>query len=399
MHILLVTSSYPSKTLKVSVFVHELARALAQKGQRVTVLAPHVPGQALAETLDGVRVIRVRYGFPEALEVAAGWGGGIMAQLRGNPLAWLMMPIYLLAMHRAAWALCRRERPDHLLAFWLVPSGVSAERISRRLRIPFSVIVVGSELTAAKGRLVPLVRHVIRRARAVFCISEFARERTRQAEPREDLEWLPMGVDVSRFPYRPPKPWSEGCVDLLVVGRLVPWKGTVYAIRAVSELKAQGVSANLTIVGDGPLRSELAREIEDAGLGDRVSFRANLSHDALVGAYHASHVLLQPSIAIPGQESEMLGVTLLEAQACGLNVVGSAVGGIPTAVINGETGILVEPGNAKLLADAVQSLIQNPGLRAELSQHGRARVDQAFSWAVLAPRLIAALRRGEPPSP
>jgi len=387
----MITSSYPSQSLKVSLFVHEYCRNLTEAGHSVVVVAPHVPTLPLREVFEGVEVVRFRYAWPEALEIVGGWRGGIMAQLRRTPLAWLGLPLFVWAMLSSSLATARRAAPEHILSFWLIPGGTVASLVARLARVPYSIITPSSEIAAARGRLVPLFRSAAHHAQVVFANSQYALDQVQKALAPVNAILLPVGVPLSRFPFKVERHIQSDSLSLLVVGRLVPWKGTVFAVRALGKLVASGINARLTIVGEGPMHDAVLDEAARQCLTERVSIRANLSHSELLGLYHESHVMLQPSIPVAGQETEGLGVTLLEAQACGLNVVASNVGGIPTAVIDEATGLLVQAGDAEALAAAVHRLISNPALAESLRVSARERIEREFDWQVLIPRMLEAI--------
>ncbi|HKW41273.1 MAG TPA: glycosyltransferase, partial [Gemmatimonadales bacterium] len=136
----------------------------------------------------------------------------------------------------------------------------------------------------------------------------------------------------------------------------------------------------LDIVGEGPERAPLQTQIREAGLVDRVVLRGRVSGVELGDAYAAADVLALPSILDSRSDTEGLGVVLLEAMSYGVPVIGSRVGGIPDIIVDGETGLLVAPGDPAALAAALQRLAEDRGLAARLGAAGRAHVRAHFSW-------------------
>jgi glycosyltransferase involved in cell wall biosynthesis len=159
-----------------------------------------------------------------------------------------------------------------------------------------------------------------------------------------------------------------GPVTLLSVGRLRAPKGFVTLVRATA-----GLEARLRIAGDGPDRPALEAEIDRLGLSDHVE---------LLGTRDDVPELLASSdVFVLSSDSEGLPMSVLEAMAAGLPVIASAVGGVPEAVRDGETGALVPPRDSAALARALRRLVADPALRERLGDAGRRRVEEEFSLA------------------
>jgi glycosyltransferase involved in cell wall biosynthesis len=160
-----------------------------------------------------------------------------------------------------------------------------------------------------------------------------------------------------------------GPAILLSVGRLRAPKDFLTLVRAVAALDPG--SARLRIAGDGPDRPALEAEIERLGVGEHVELLGTRDDvpELLAGA----------DVFVLSSDSEGLPMSVLEAMAAGLPVVASAVGGVPEAVRDGETGTLVPPRDSTALAEALRRLVADPALRERLGGEGRQRVDQEFS--------------------
>jgi glycosyltransferase involved in cell wall biosynthesis len=153
--------------------------------------------------------------------------------------------------------------------------------------------------------------------------------------------------------------------SLLSVGRLRAPKDFVTLVRAMA-----GLEARLLIAGDGPDRPALEAEID----------RLGLTNVELLGTRDDVPELLAGSdVFVLATESEGLPMSVLEAMAAGLPVVASAVGGVPELVVDGETGVLVPPGDSAALARALETVVADPGLRDRLGDAGRQRAEHEFS--------------------
>jgi glycosyltransferase involved in cell wall biosynthesis len=158
---------------------------------------------------------------------------------------------------------------------------------------------------------------------------------------------------------------------LVTVAQLIAAKGVDVAIRALPELPPR---VRLWVVGEGPAADDLRRLAATLGVEARVKFW---------GVRAETHPLFQAADACvcPSRWAEAAGLVNLEAQACGLPVLASAVGCIPEHVADGATGLLFPPGDHKALAACVRRLLDEPGLAAELGRRARARAEAEFSVA------------------
>lgn len=192
------------------------------------------------------------------------------------------------------------------------------------------------------------------------------------------------GIDTTLFRPVTPDPTLHhyGAHLLLYVGRLQPWKGVDTAIAALPHIPG----ATLLIVGDGEERSRLEQLTHTAGLSQRVQFLGALPRTELPRIYSSVDLLLATSFA-----SETFGISLVEAQACGLPVVATRFGGFPEVVDEGRTGLLVPPRDPQALADAVRSLLENPTQRAAMAA-AAPRWAAQFSWPAVVDRVESAYR-------
>lgn len=170
---------------------------------------------------------------------------------------------------------------------------------------------------------------------------------------------------------------------LLWVGRFQPWKGVDIAIRALLQIPR----ALLVIAGDGQERSNLEQLVAANGLSERVHFLGSVARAQLPAIYAASDLLLATSFA-----SETFGIGPVEAQACGLPVVASRFGGFPEVIDEGQTGLLYPPRDHHALAEAVNSLLNDPKRRMAMAAAAPGWAAQ-FAWPAVADRVEAAYRR------
>ena len=169
---------------------------------------------------------------------------------------------------------------------------------------------------------------------------------------------------------------------VLNVGRLVSVKGHALLIRAIAELRALGVDATLTVIGEGPVRTELERLIRELELDAHVTLLGAVGQDEIIAHYRRADVFCMASFA------EGVPVVLMEAMAQEIPVIAPAIMGIPELIEDDVSGMLVRPGRADLLTRALCKLAESPDLAAELARRGREKVVEEFAIEGCARQLL-----------
>jgi glycosyltransferase involved in cell wall biosynthesis len=219
-------------------------------------------------------------------------------------------------------------------------------------------------------------------ARFVRCISHFCRSQLMRLVPVDEwrkLHIVRCGVDVSDYTPRP-EPRNETS-ELLCVGRLVPAKGQHILVEACKELRDRGVSFHLTFVGDGPDRGSLETRTRELGLADSITFAGAVGQDEVHAYYDRADVFVLASFA------EGLPVVLMEAMAKEIPCVTTRITAIPELVVDGLNGLLVAPSDVTGLADAVEQLLRDPGLRRRFGKAARRKVLDEYDNAKNCPAM------------
>lgn len=272
----------------------------------------------------------------------------------------------------------RSRRHDYDVAHVEVYSGLAflwaelACRELRRLGKPYSLTLHGGNLPAFGRRWPRRVRALLRAADVVTSPSGFLREELRGF--RDDILLVPNPLEIERYPFRlraAPRPrlvWLRGFHEIY---------DPALAPRVVAALRGDVPDVSLRMIGpdlgDGSL-SRARQEAERLGVRDRVEFAGPVAKAAVPSALSEGDVLLNTS------RVDNAPVSVVEAMACGLLVVSTSVGGIPHLVESGRTGLLVPPGDAAGMADAVRRLLREPGLAARVSEAGR-RAAEKSDWS------------------
>jgi len=214
----------------------------------------------------------------------------------------------------------------------------------------------------------------------VACISDFCRSQLmRLVEPRhwEKMSVVRMTTDVDR--YAPPadgRGRAQGeALRVLYVGRLVAEKGSPVLVDAIAELTRRGVPVKLRVIGGGGLDAELSAQVSRLNVGCQVDFLGPIGQDDMPTHYQWADVFCLPSF------QEGLPVVLMEAMASELPVVTTRIAAVEELVNDVETGFVIAPGRADLVADALEALAHDEELRSRMGRHGRTAVLSEFTSA------------------
>jgi glycosyltransferase involved in cell wall biosynthesis len=279
-------------------------------------------------------------------------------------------------------SILREFQPQLIHAHFATEPAAAARDLARRLALPFTFTAHGYDIRrkppadfadrAAAARVVVTVSE----ANAQHIIATFGVR-------REQLRVIPCGVDMNCF--RPAaKPHStDGSPLIVCVARHVKVKNLGLLLEACAELRRRGVKFRCICVGDGPCRSELEVQHAILGLGDSVEFVGAIEHEAVFAWWQRA------TIAALTSDNEGMPVSLMEAGACGLPAVATAVGGIPELIEHEVTGLLSPAGDALAFASALQRLLEHPGQAITMGEAARRRVETRFSLARQVDSLLA----------
>lgn len=196
--------------------------------------------------------------------------------------------------------------------------------------------------------------------------------------PPEKIRIQRTGIPVDEIPFRE-RVWPrDGAWKFLQAGRLIEKKGFNVSLRAFAQFASEHPGATFTIAGEGPLRNDLEREAADLGVAEKVFFPGFVSQGQLRELFYHSHIFLHPSQTAPDGNQEGVPNSMLEAMASGLPVFATEHGGIPEAIENGTSGILVPEGDHAALALALLERIANPEELTAIARKGADTIRQKF---------------------
>jgi glycosyltransferase involved in cell wall biosynthesis len=301
--------------------------------------------------------------------------------------ATLWQPFYF-AEAMVMWNLCRRRGIRHIhVHFANVSADVAMLATSFGNAVdasaPWSWSLTMHGPTEFSDVLAHRLAQKARSAAFVVCISDFARSQLMALLDEDAWEKLCVvhcGIEPAHYEGRV-EPAADGPLRVLCVGRLVPEKGQAVLIDALERIRGSGRDVTCTFVGDGPSRDRLESAIAARGLHGAVTVTGALDQDAVREHYLNSDAFCLPSFA------EGVPVVLMEAMAAGLPVVTTRIAGIPELVTDGRDGLLVAPGRADRLADALTALADDPDLRRRLGEQARETVRRDFNLQTIGPTL------------
>lgn len=280
--------------------------------------------------------------------------------------------------------------------------GCAALPIQKKLRAPLIVTLHGYDVTRtdgfpnlkAMGKTYLARREELwQRAGLFICVSEHIRQTAlERGFPAHKLWVHRIGIDL----HSSDLPRSSGPQPVvLFVGRLVEKKGCAYLIRAMELVNAKLPGARLVVIGDGPLRTEL--ESQARKQSPNAVFLGSQPSTVVRTCMRRAGVLAAPSIVAKNGDTEGLPIVLCEAQAMGLPIAGFRGPGVDEAVIDGQTAMLVNPGDHEALAAMILRLFADASLRARLCvagrQHAAAHFDLRTQTALLEDKYDEVLRQ------
>jgi phosphatidylinositol alpha-1,6-mannosyltransferase len=303
-----------------------------------------------------------------------------------------------------AGALAKQWRPGFTWCGELKPAGYPARWVAARHSVPYGVIVYGTELLLIQEKIRRsrfkrrTAGSIIGNARVLVAISRWTADLARDVLGVLDLdvpvETVPLGTTPSHF--RPgvdaravrAKYGLHGGPWLLTVARLQWHKGIDTVMKALPAIRARHPDARYAVVGTGEQLSQFERLAQELGLGETVRFLGAVPDAELPALYNAADLYVGASRRVE-LLAEGFGISLVEASACGLAVVGGRSGGVADAVRDGETGILVDPDDPVAVAAGINELLANPERRKQLGAAGRKAVESYYNWDRVVTDLMA----------
>ncbi len=298
-----------------------------------------------------------------------------------------------------------RSGVDHVHVHFANRAAHTALFLKEISGIPFSVTAHGQDFMKDLGSD-DLLREICAAAEFVTAETHYSRDLLRQRCPNSaaKIHRVYNGIDLGRFPAprdeaARPRHGEQAVIApyhlqrIVSVGRLVAFKGFDDLIEGCAELARRRIDFVCDIVGDGPLREPLQAKIEQLALASRVNLLGSLSQDAVLEKLQAADIFALASTTDAQGATDVFPTVILEAMASARPVVSTCLAGIPELVVDGQTGMLVPPGDSTALAQALEQLLCDPELRLRFGRAGRARIEQHFRIEQTVAPLVEMLER------
>ena len=307
----------------------------------------------------------------------------------------------LLLWSRRATSLARQYRVRFVHCGNVKPAGYPARWVFERCHVPYGIFFHGGDLLSEQhkirqsrlkrrsarailgGAAVLMANSIWTRDLASSVLGELGLDcdgrRLRVVHLGTDPERFRPGIDASEVRRRFDLP-DGGAPWLLTVARLDPYKGVDTVIRALPAILERVPGLRYVVAGSGAGREMLEKLAHKAGVAERVRFLGEVSDRDLPALYNVASVYVGASRRAERLDVEGIGISLVEASACGLPVVAGNSGGIPDAVRDGETGLLVAADEPAEFASAICRVLTDPPLAERLGRNGRRAVETYYNW-------------------
>ena len=385
MKVLFIVTAYPRHEGDViTPWMGETIDQLKKAGVNVEVLAPSYKGSTTS-VVGGVRVHRFRYAL-ESMETLT-HDMPALDRISRNPLMLSLLPVYIAAGSAAARRVAREGDFDVVHAFWPIPHGIFGVAARNASRAALVSTFFSAELMwkgIARKVFGPILKNIVDNSDAITVISSYTGKRLREFAPNVDTVTIPFGAAAVSHAGAGGTAMRRSIdkFELLFVGRLVKRKGVDVLLRAAKILESDQ-RLRIRIVGAGPEADSLKSLARSLGLSSSVSFDGVVDSERIAQLFAECDALVLPAIVTETGDTEGLGVVLIEAMGYGKPVIASSAGGIVDIVADEDTGLLVPPGDADALAQAIRRAMDNPEELAAIAKRGTVFAEKRFGWGAI----------------
>lgn len=370
--ILIVTLEHPPQIGGIATYVDQLAQALPNK--ELAVLAPKHPDAATWDAQQTYPIIRKNLLFPSFL-----WP------------RWIKLCFVL-------WSLVRKHGFDMIYIHHILPVGYAAWFIKKVRHIPFVIFSHGTDITAAakKKWKARWAKKIADQAEQIITNSESLQRRLIERFPTLEKKSTVLYPSPDTIFFSPPSQERvdalrsqyalEGKKVILSIARLTDGKGFPHLIRIMPEILKKVPNVVWFIVGDGPKKDYILREIQRYDLQNVVRFVGQVAHEDLHAYYYAADAFVLLTHPDMGFE-EGLGLVFLEAGAAGLPIIAGRSGGVEEAVIHGKTGLVVDTYQDMSVISAMNEILSNEEFAKKLGSAAQERAKATFRWSTQIARL------------
>lgn len=368
MHIVIPTADYPPIEGGIASVSLHLSRELAKMGHTVTVIAPYFPDMEDFDENEALSVVRF-HGYH------LGWFRFIPMFLKSLPY-----------MRQADLVMGINISYGALMAYLLKAPYVTFAYAYEFLKFQHTPLLSN------------LLRKVYKQSRRCISISSYTTQQLNTFGVEEDTisTILPGASDPLTITQQQQndlrEKWNipDGPL-LLAVSRLIPRKGHATLLDAMPAILDRHPDTTLVCVGRGPLLESLQTQAQQLTIHESVRFSGYMSDDEVATLYATCDLFVLPTGHGTNGQVEGFGLVFAEANAYGKPAIAGRSGGTIDAVLDGETGLIIEPENPRACAEAVLALLDDPAKAKEMGENGKSRVKSELNWALFTKSVMAAL--------
>lgn len=208
----------------------------------------------------------------------------------------------------------------------------------------------------------------------------------------DNIHVIRMGISVDKFSFKEERRINSP-IHLLSIARLTEKKGIAVAIEACSILKNKAINFQYTIIGDGPLRTDLESQVRELDLGKDIVFLGAQTQEVVSDYLNQSDIFILPSVTAKDGDMEGIPVALMEAMAIGIPVISTFHSGIPELIIDRKSGYLVQEHDANAIAEIITEIIDNPNVLTDICLCAKNTIDEEFDQDKSYSRMLNILSR------
>lgn len=375
--ILFISSSFPkNKGNNDGYFIYELATELS-KQFNIHVLCPHSKDSKKTEQLEQLQIFRFQYFLKKHQHLTA--SNGILEGLKRNNFNYLLLPFFFCSQIYSIIKLIKKEQYDLIHIHWLIPQGISyfiAKQVLKNL--PFIVTSHGSDINRLNHPLLVKLKYKIIKEASYFVTVSLSLKKICQTIygiSKSKIKTIPTGINEQIF-VNLNKPRKN---DFLFIGRLIDSKGILFLLECMKALSQQGrTSWTLSIVGHGTLEKNIIQFIRENKLENNISLLGSIEHNKLNQIYNQHKIFIAPAL-IP----EGLGLTTIEAMACGCIPIVTDIPALNEVVINNYSGYTFPKKNKEALMTIMQYSLENYSQLQHITINAQAEVSKKYTWKAI----------------
>ncbi len=390
MKILVVSHAFPRFKGDWSAnFIEGLCNEYVNLNCDVTVFTPNVSTwNRNVENLNGINVVRFNYFFKKYQNF--GYGAALKNDQNFSIIQLFLTPFLLFFGTYKLYKLLKKNEFDFIHSHWAIPNSIISifARKFANIKVPIITSFPGSDVTVLNktGLLGKFItKKILNKSDFLTCNSnDLKNELINLGISCDKLDLVIYTVENKKIEeklnvqnIRNKYNIFDNELLLLMVGRFVEKKGFLDGLKAINELKNLDLKIKMLIVGDGVLKSQFVKYINDNNLEQNIILAGSVKLSDLIDYYSACDIFIMPSRKLP---ADGLNVVVLEAMSNRKPILASNIGGNELVVFNGSNGYLFEEGDFQKLADLISELYHNKNLIIEMGNYSKFLIETKFSW-------------------